>query len=61
MLCVPDIYPTIIGTTAYKRAASPITAAPAMPIPVFIGAATPDDEAVAEALEVIEAADAVAE
>lgn len=47
--------------SAYRKAARPMTAAPAIPIPVFIGAAAPDEEAVAEALLVTEAAEAVAE
>jgi hypothetical protein len=38
-----------------------MTAAPAMPMPVFIGEAAPDEEAVAEALLVMEVADDVAE
>jgi len=36
-----------------------MTAAPAIPIPVLIGAAAPDELAVAAAFDVIEAAEAV--
>jgi len=47
--------------SAHRRAARPITAAPAMPIPVFMGAAPPEADAVAEALLATELADDVAE
>jgi hypothetical protein len=45
----------------HNKAASPITAAPASPIPVFIGAAAPLADALADALLAIELADDVAE
>jgi hypothetical protein len=45
--------------TSHRRAARPMIAAPAIPIPVFIGAAAPDELAVADAFDVMEAAEAV--
>lgn len=47
--------------TVHRKAARPIIAAPAIPIPVFIGAAAPEADAVAEALLATELAEDVAE